>query len=88
MLASTSSGVGIIPPTRRQSEAGGGRRPASAAAVPAWAALRALLSNLMLRLAEGSLARREKQRLRRHPPLHTGNGGANEQTKNRLRLLP
>ena len=62
--------------------------PESALAVSAWAALLALLSNLMLSLAEGSLARREKQRLRRHTRLLTGIGGAIVQTFIRLWLLP
>ena len=58
--------------------------PESALAVSAWAALLALLSNLMLSLAEGSLARREKQRLRRYTRLLTGIGGAIVQTFIRL----
>lgn len=62
--------------------------PESALAVSAWAALLALLSNLMLSLAEGSLARREKRRLRRHTRLLTGIGGTIVQTFVRLWLLP
>lgn len=62
--------------------------PEGALAVSAWAALLALLSNLMLSLAEGSLARREKHRLRRHTRLLTGIGGAIVQTFIRLWLLP
>ena len=62
--------------------------PESVLAVSAWAALLALLSNLMLSLAEGSLSRREKHRLRRHTRLLTGIGGAIVQTFIRLWLLP
>ena len=54
----------------------------------AWAALLALLSNLLIALAQRSMERREKVRLRRHTRLLTGVGGAIVQGFIRLWLLP
>ncbi|MDO4982062.1 MAG: glucoamylase family protein [Eubacteriales bacterium] len=54
----------------------------------AWAALAALVSRLLLSLAEGTLRRRQSSRLRRHTRLLSGIGGAVLQTFLRLWLLP
>lgn len=62
--------------------------PESWLAVSAWAALLALLVNLLLSFAEGSLSRRERVRLKRHTRLLTGIGGSIVQTFIRLWLLP
>ena len=62
--------------------------PENGLAVAAWAALLALLGRLFISLAEGSVRRREKLRLRRHTRLLTGVGGAIVQTFIRLWLLP
>ena len=56
--------------------------------VASWAALLALLTSLVITLAESSMARRERVRLRRHTRLLTGVGGAIVQTFARLWLLP
>ncbi len=62
--------------------------PGRGLAVAAWAALLALLSRLLLALAESSVRRREKVRLRRTTRLLTGVGGSIVQTFIRLWLLP
>ncbi len=62
--------------------------PGKGLAVAAWAALLALLDRLFLSLAEDSVRRREKVRLRRATRLLTGVGGAIVQTFIRLWLLP
>ncbi len=62
--------------------------PGSGLAVAAWAALLALLSRLLVSLAESGFSRRQRFRLRRYTRLLTGVGGAIVQTFIRLWLLP
>ncbi len=62
--------------------------PGSGLAVSAGAALLALLSRLLISLAEGGLRQRQSIRLRRYTRLLTGVGGAIVQTFIRLWLLP
>ena len=62
--------------------------PESGLAVSAWAALLALLSRLLISLAESGMRQRPAVRLRRYTRLLTGVGGAIVQTFIRLWLLP
>ncbi len=62
--------------------------PESGLAVSAWAALLALLSRLLIALAESSVRPRQRVRLRRHTRLLSGVGGALVQSFLRLWLLP
>lgn len=62
--------------------------PESRLAVAAWAALLALLSKLLWVIADSSLQRRQRLRLRRHTRLLTGIGGAIVQCFMELWLLP
>ena len=62
--------------------------PGAGLAVSAWAALLALLSRLLISLAENGMRQRQRIRLRRYTRLLTGVGGAIVQTFIRLWLLP
>ena len=78
----------LLPPMTLFAILAGFLLPGEPLAVSAWAALLALLDRLLLALLEGSLRRREGQRLRRFSRLLTGVGGAIVQTFLRLWLLP
>ena len=78
----------LLPPMTLLAILAGFFLPGSPLAVSAWAALLALLSRLLICLAQGSVRRREAVRLRRYTRLLTGVGGAIVQTFLRLWLLP
>lgn len=78
----------LLPPMTFIAILSGFMLPERTLAVSAWAALLALLSDLLLSLAEGSGKRREKVRLKRHTRLLTGIGGSIVQTFIRLWFLP
>ena len=78
----------LLPPATLLAVLAGFFLPGSGLAVSAWAALLALLSRLLLSLAESGLRRRERIRLRRATRLLTGVGGAIVQSFLRLWLLP
>ena len=78
----------LLPPMTLLAILAGFFLPDSPLLISAWAALLALLDRLLLALLEGSLRRREGQRLRRFTRLLTGVGGAIVQTFLRLWLLP
>ena len=78
----------LLPPMTLFAILAGFFLPGSPLTVSAWAALLALLDRLLLSMAEASLRRRERLRLRRFTRLLTGVGGAIVQTILRLWLLP
>lgn len=78
----------LLPPMTLLAILAGFLLPGKPLAVSAWAALLALLDRLMLAMIEGSLRRREGQRLRRFSRVLSGVGGAIVQTFLRLWLLP